>query len=63
MSSPLKPLKWYKKLATRKGRMEAKAFLVEGERTIKQIIAGNPGEVIEILTVNDPLSAYENFRN
>jgi TrmH family RNA methyltransferase len=34
----LKPIKWYKNLATRKGRLEAKAFLVEGDRAIKQII-------------------------
>ena len=30
---PLKPLKWYRKLAARKGRLEAGAFVVEGERT------------------------------
>ncbi|GAI83080.1 unnamed protein product, partial [marine sediment metagenome] len=34
----LKPIKWYKNLATRKGRLEAEAFLIEGDRTIKQII-------------------------
>jgi len=29
----LKPIKWYKNLATRKGRLEAEAFLIEGDRT------------------------------
>ena len=38
----LKPIKWYKNLATRKGRLEAEAFLIEGDRTIKQIISNNP---------------------
>ena len=40
---PLKPLKWYKKLATKKGRLESGAFLVEGNRAIKQIIGRQPG--------------------
>ncbi|MFC1892573.1 TrmH family RNA methyltransferase [Chloroflexota bacterium] len=46
----LKPLKWYKNLATKKGRLEAGAFLIEGDRAIKQIISSNPDEIIEILS-------------
>ena len=61
MSFPLKPLKWYKKLATRKGRLEAEAFIVEGERAISQIIAGSPEQVIEILTVNEPPPVYRKY--
>jgi len=61
MSSPLKPLRWYKKLATKKGRLEAGAFLVEGDRAIKQIIACHPDEIIEIITVEEPLPVYHNY--
>ena len=28
---PLRPLKWYRKLAARKGRLEADAFIVEAK--------------------------------
>jgi hypothetical protein len=37
----VKPLKWYEKLATNKGRIESGAFLVEDERAIRQIITVN----------------------
>ncbi len=62
MSTLLKPLRWYKKLATKKGRLEAGTFLVEGYRAIKQIIASHPEEIIEILTVEEPLPVYRNHR-
>ena len=62
MSTLLKPLRWYKKLATKKGRLEAGTFLVEGDRAIKQIIASHPEEIIEILTVEEPLPVYRNYR-
>lgn len=58
MSTPLKSLKWYKKLATKKGRLEAGAFLVAGNSAIKQIISSNPDEIIEILTITEPLPVY-----
>ncbi len=58
MSTPLKSLKWYKKLATKKGRLEAGAFLVEGNSAIKQIISSHPNEIIEILTTTEPLPVY-----
>ena len=61
MSAPLKPLKWYKKLASRKGRLEAGAFLVEGDRAIRQIIDNRPDEIIEILAVETPLPVYYNY--
>lgn len=62
MSTLLKPLRWYKKLATKKGRVEAGTFLVEGDRAIKQIITSHPEEIIEILTVEEPLPVYRNYR-
>ncbi len=61
MSTPLKPFRWYKKLATQKGRLEAGAFLVEGDRAIKQIIDSHLDEIIEILTIEEPLSVYRNY--
>ena len=45
-TNPLKPIKWYKNLSTRKGRLEAKAFLIEGDRAIKQVISNNPDEIL-----------------
>lgn len=47
---PLKPLAWYKKLATKRGRVAAGMFLVEGERAIRQIAAAHAEAVIELLT-------------
>ncbi|NQT04881.1 MAG: RNA methyltransferase [Dehalococcoidia bacterium] len=61
MSAPLKSLRWYKKLATKKGRLESGAFLVEGDRAIKQIIGSHPDEIIEIVTVEEPLPVYCNY--
>ena len=61
MSAPQKPLKWYRKLATKKGRLEDGAFLVEGDRAIKQIISGHPDEIIEIITIEEPLPVYHNY--
>jgi len=56
-TNALKPIKWYKNLATRKGRLEAEAFLIEGDRAIKQIISSNPDEIIEIVSTEE-LSPY-----
>ena len=47
------PIKWYRSLATRKGRLKAGAFLVEGERAIKQIAGGSPDEIIEIVSTEE----------
>jgi TrmH family RNA methyltransferase len=47
----LKPLQWYKALTTKKGRLAAGAFLVEGHRAIDQIMLQQPGAVREILAV------------
>lgn len=61
MSRLLKPLKWYKKLATEKGRLEAGAFLVEGDRAIKQIVDGHPDEIIEIVTMEELPALYRDY--
>ena len=57
----LKPIKWYKKLATRKGRLESEAFLIEGERTIKQIISNNPDDIIEIVSTEELSPFYQKY--
>jgi TrmH family RNA methyltransferase len=55
------PLKLYKRLATSKGRLEAQAFLVEGNKAIDQIITSRPAEILEILTVHELSPAYRKF--
>lgn len=57
----LKPIKWYKQLATRKGRREAGAFLVEGERAIRQVMAAQPESIIEIIAVAELPATYHRY--
>jgi TrmH family RNA methyltransferase len=61
ISLRLRPLAWYKKLSTNKGRCEAGAFLVEGERAIKQIAASHPDHILEIVTTKEPPPSYRNY--
>ncbi|MFH1169343.1 MAG: RNA methyltransferase [Chloroflexota bacterium] len=61
MSMPLKPLKWYKELADRKSRLAAGAFLVEGDRAIRQIIASRPSDVIEIVAAAEPPPELQSY--
>jgi TrmH family RNA methyltransferase len=61
MNSPLKPLKWYKSLSTRKGRFSASVFLVEGERAVSHVIKVRPENIDEILIVGDAPLAYRKF--
>lgn len=57
----MKPLKWYKRLAVKKGRLESGAFLVEGERAIRQIITVNPDKVLEIVTTSELTPLFQAF--
>ncbi|MFA5055301.1 MAG: RNA methyltransferase [Dehalococcoidia bacterium] len=57
----LKPLKWYKALATVKGRESSGAFLIEGDRAVRQIIAGHPDSVVEILTMGELAPVYSDY--
>jgi TrmH family RNA methyltransferase len=57
----LKPLKWYKSLATKKGRLAAGAFLAEGPRAIAQIMQQQPEAILEILTLDAPPLAYRTY--
>jgi TrmH family RNA methyltransferase len=50
----LKALKWYKQLATKKGRLAAGAFLVEGGRAITHLAQHHPEAILEIVSVEEP---------
>ena len=56
-----KPLKWYKSLAASKGRREAGAFIVEGERAVAQIVSNNPDDVIEIIVTGQLPPPYRKY--
>ncbi len=60
-TTPLKPLKWYKKLATDRGRLEAGAFLIEGDRAISQAIASQPDAIVEVVTANQLPPTYGRY--
>ena len=60
-SLPLKPLDWYKKLGTKKGRLAAGAFVVEGPRAIGQIIQGHPKSLLEIVCTAEHSAAYTSW--
>jgi len=57
----LRPLKWYRKLAARKGRLEADAFIVEGERAVRQVVESLHEEVLEIVTVEGIATPYPRY--
>lgn len=61
MSATLKPLKWYKELAEKKGRLKAGAFAVEGDRAIRQIMSVHPDEITEIIAIEEPPAAYRDY--
>ncbi len=60
MASLPRSLKFYRWLATRKGRREAGLFMVEGERAIRQVAGASPGSIVEILAVpgQRPIGRY-----
>jgi TrmH family RNA methyltransferase len=54
-------IKRYQALATKKGRREARRFLVEGERAIRQIMASRPDAIAEIVVTDRQRSRYEEY--
>ena len=60
-AAPLRPLKWYKKLASPAGRLEAGAFLVEGDKAVRQIINNHPDAIIEIVAAGEPSPVYRSY--
>jgi TrmH family RNA methyltransferase len=61
MQTGLKPLKWYRELAEKKGRLEAGAFIVEGDKAIRQVAAGHPDAIMEILAVDEPPPFFRKY--
>jgi TrmH family RNA methyltransferase len=61
MPEQVRPFKWYRELAERQGRLAAGAFLVEGDKAIRQVIAGNPEDIIEILAVGEAPQVYSDY--
>ena len=61
MTGAPKPIKWYRSLATRKGRVKAGAFLVEGERAINQIADSSPDAIMEIVSTEEASPAYSEY--
>jgi TrmH family RNA methyltransferase len=61
MTYSLKPLKWYARLAEKKGRLEAGAFAIEGERAVRQVAESHPESILEIITVESPPPDYDRF--
>ena len=61
MPVPLKPIRWYKKLSEKKGRLEVGAFLVEGDKAIRQVMNTRPDDIIEILSVEEPPPPYRRY--
>ncbi len=61
MSAALRPLSWYKKLASKRGRLKSGAFIVEGERAIGQIAENQPQLIMEVLTSGDLPDTYNNY--
>jgi len=61
MSTSPRPLKYYRKLATRKGRLEAGAFIIEGERAVGQVVGSRPDAVREIVTVEGVPTAFPQY--
>ncbi len=54
MSTPPKPLKWYKELADKKRRLGNGAFLVEGEKAVRQILGHHPEAISEMVVSEEP---------
>lgn len=57
----LKPLKWYEDLHEAKGRDAQRAFLVEGNRAIGQMLVASPGRIMEILHTPEMQTPPEAF--
>ena len=61
MSVSLKPFKWYKELKEKKGRLKTGAFLVEGDKALRQIMSTHPDEITEIIAIGEPPSVYRGY--
>lgn len=60
-SDRLKPVKWYRDLASGRQRRAAGAFLVEGIRAARQVINSAPYAVLEILSTHELPDDYQRY--
>lgn len=49
----LRPVKWYQKLLTGKGRKREKRYLIEGPRQVEQFLESNPECIEEVLIIEN----------
>jgi RNA methyltransferase, TrmH family len=61
MASEAKSLKRYRELADKKGRLQQGVFLVEGEKSISQIMASHPGDITEIIAEVETPSLFRRY--
>jgi len=61
MSAAPKPVKWYRSLATRKGRLKAGAFLVEGQKAVSQIVDNSPDRILEVVSTEQATPLYQEY--
>jgi TrmH family RNA methyltransferase len=61
MTALQKPLKWYRELADKKRRLNAGVFLVEGEKTIRQIMGSHPEAITEIISLKEPHPDFRKY--
>ncbi len=57
----LKPIKWYASLNTHKGRRDTGCFLIEGERSIDQIMDASPESIVELLMLEGTACPYRHI--
>jgi RNA methyltransferase, TrmH family len=61
MTAPQKPFKWYRGLTEKKVRLEASAFIAEGEKTIRQIMGNHPEAISEIVSCKEPPPDFRKY--
>jgi RNA methyltransferase, TrmH family len=61
MIIPQKPLKWYRELTDKKGRLNAGVFLVESEKAIRQIMGSHPEAITEVISFEEPPPDFRKY--
>ncbi len=52
----LRPVKWYQKLLTTKGRKREGYYIIEGIRQVTQVIAAKSADIVEVLVLEGELT-------
>ncbi|MEA1958321.1 MAG: RNA methyltransferase [Chloroflexota bacterium] len=58
----LKPLKWYKGLASGKERANSGVFLIEGDRGVEQVVKNQPEAIVEIVVVEGLAVGFRGYQ-